>query len=488
MPARAPTHLEMRPGLARFSEGGSHRLRGVSVFAAGTHRDKTYSRADLDDMVKNFRAHSAGARPRLHVPAVLGHEEKQELLERSDIPAAAWCSNLYRHGETLRADFEHVHPKVARLLKGKAYRHVSAEVYDSPPKGIDGKGKMLRRVAFLGGDLPQVKGLDEIPTPEEHSEGGFAGGPAVVFKFCEIRRGPPGTFHVFSEVRPMGPDEIKEALAKHGMGAEVLDGMSPEALAECLRVMEDKDSKAQEPESYADEEMPEPANDEEHQSYRERARKYFERARKYVERYCEPGEMKKFMEGGPAEEENKDQPMKYSEVAKLVERAVSAALKGQGKDSLTELQKFAEETRAAEKKRAVESIVDRLGREGRLPPVQRESVTRRLLRADSRTVIEKFSEKGKAVELTEFDAQVLELERQPSLFRKGGEGIATGHTGMTEDQEVATVERFSEQAEFSVALKAAGKTPEQYVTAFKEAKKKNPQLTARQYGVPATAA
>lgn len=174
----------------KFGEGSTV-LNGVEIFATGKHRDKDYSEQDLAEMVRNFRAYSSGRRLMLRVPAVLGHEENQELLERSDLPAAAWASALWQdrkecpacagsgvkgggqpgqvnrtldrlagdscascsgrgHIGVLKANFSDVAPKIARLLKGRAYRQVSAEVYDEPPEGIPGEGKMLRRVAFPG--------------------------------------------------------------------------------------------------------------------------------------------------------------------------------------------------------------------------------------------------------------------------------------------------------------------------------------------------
>ena len=63
-------------------------LKGVDIFAAGTHRGKTYTPADLDQMVDNFNKFSKGSKPGVRVPlaiprlmpgapAVLGHEEEQ---------------------------------------------------------------------------------------------------------------------------------------------------------------------------------------------------------------------------------------------------------------------------------------------------------------------------------------------------------------------------------------------------------------------------
>ena len=167
-----------RPHVEKFGEGAST-LHGVEIFATGDHRGKPYTEADLGQMVQNFRRYSmpkAGKKGLVSIPAVLGHEEDQAYLERSDLPAAGYATDVWQdrkecplcqgsrasegkpcpmcsgRGEVgvLKANFNDVPPKVARLLKGKTYKQVSAEVYDEPPDGLGGDGKMLRRVAFPG--------------------------------------------------------------------------------------------------------------------------------------------------------------------------------------------------------------------------------------------------------------------------------------------------------------------------------------------------
>ncbi len=78
----------------------------------------------------------------------------------------------------LFCDVGRLAPVIASLLGGKTYRRVSAEIYDEPPDGLPPDpdtglpptGKMLRRVAFLGGDIPEVKGLGDIPPVEGDGE------------------------------------------------------------------------------------------------------------------------------------------------------------------------------------------------------------------------------------------------------------------------------------------------------------------------------
>ncbi len=543
-----------------MSEGGAkHHLRNVDTFAAGEYRGLTYSRADIGDMARNFRDFSSGPTPYHRVPAVLGHSENQDILDQEGLPAAAWATGMRQQGDHARTDLGDMPHKVANAIRNKSYRTTSAEVWDRPPasiprskvlailrqRGIDPQkaladavkrapatlrqqqadvargtrprtdslsaitdyhlrghlGKMLRRLAFLGADVPELKNLDDLPGPEEYAEQ-FAPAYPSVLKFREIKRArsAEGIFHVFSEVVDMEPDQMKQALVGHGLSEEAVAKMPPDVMAEVARVCESKDAAADQDKFDDDAGPQEGAGQDEQQQYRERAMKYGEGLKKYAGRFrkyaafCDDDEMKKYAEGLPEEGDDPpvkkktgedEPPMKYSEVAKLVKRAVADALKGSAAEGLSELQKFAEETRAAEKKRAVDAVLDRLGREGRLPPVQRESVRGRLMRADSKSTVEKFSDgpqKGKPA--TEFDLQVRELEKAPSLFREGARGTTPPGSDNADD-EVATVEKFSESADFAGALKAAGKTSAQYVEAFKEARKKKPELTARQYGVPA---
>lgn len=106
-------------------------------------------------------------------PAILGHDE-QDLLKNSGLPAAAWVHDTRvvpdpkRPGEfKFQAMMGEAAPVVAQLINQRAYRKTSAEIYDEPPRGCHSvpgvSGKVLRAVAFLGGEQPKVKTLDDIP-------------------------------------------------------------------------------------------------------------------------------------------------------------------------------------------------------------------------------------------------------------------------------------------------------------------------------------
>ena len=241
-------------------------LKGVDLFASGLQRGKEYTPEDLDEMVYNFNRYQRPGLQKayMEVPGVLGHEETQEFLERTDLPAAAWLSDVWRDGYKLKGNFKDVPPQVAKLIRDKAYKYVSAEIYDEPPEGVPGQGKMLRRVAFLGGEIPQVKSLNELPMPSPASSGysrnqGFIaasetgnrllGSDGANLEPGWTERSWSGTWFAFSEnsgvsrmagqERPeMGRDALQQHLASKGMNPEVLKDMPDSHLAECARMME----------------------------------------------------------------------------------------------------------------------------------------------------------------------------------------------------------------------------------------------------------
>jgi hypothetical protein len=168
MHATAPTAVPATPARAR-----ARRCEGVEVFKAGRYRGKRYSLRDLDDIIRNFDELGPAGLDLLQPPAVLGHEERQEFLERTDLPAAGWVKRLWRDGPTLMADIGGVPNDIADAIDRRLYRKVSAEIYDDflDDDGV-GHGKALRRIGILGGEIPQVKSLADIPftTPDYGDE------------------------------------------------------------------------------------------------------------------------------------------------------------------------------------------------------------------------------------------------------------------------------------------------------------------------------
>ncbi len=137
-------------------------LKGVEIFATGVHRDKTFVESDIDEIVANFETTGDLIKP----PLVLGHDEDQKILQNSGLPSLGRPKVVYKteRGGThfLTADFEDV-PEVAReVIDQKKYSRISAELYEDFQHEGKGIGLTLRRVALLGGDIPEVKNMKDI--------------------------------------------------------------------------------------------------------------------------------------------------------------------------------------------------------------------------------------------------------------------------------------------------------------------------------------
>ena len=210
------------------------KLPWTTIFAVGQHRDgeRPWTADDLRAMVANWNLNRGKVEP----PVVPGHEEFQALTA-SGVPGAEFLppgtgfpentgvfslgavTALRTDGRTLEAQFAEVPARFAELINARVYRWVSIEVYDEPPPGCAGTGPMLRRVAFLGGDLPQVKSLGEIP------------------KAYFAEPSPPARWRLYSEARAMAESTTTDALIDIlaaqpvQLTPEILKDMPPDTLA-----------------------------------------------------------------------------------------------------------------------------------------------------------------------------------------------------------------------------------------------------------------
>lgn len=137
-------------------------IDAVPIFKAGKWKGTEYTIKDLDEIVRNT---NALIKANLHEPPVkLGHNENQEeLLNKSGLPSFGFVKRLYRVGDEIFADVE-VPQEVSEWVARRFYDKVSAEIYldyEHPTTG-EKIGKVLRAIAFLGADLPAVKGLGSI--------------------------------------------------------------------------------------------------------------------------------------------------------------------------------------------------------------------------------------------------------------------------------------------------------------------------------------
>jgi hypothetical protein len=133
-------------------------IKGVEIFSAGKWNGDEYSKADLSEMVLAFEENKTGSRPFLK----LGHDPKQQLLQRDGLPSAGWVDKIYVSGDKLLADFVDIPRKVYALIKQKAYRKVSSEIFWNIKIGQKTYKRMLAAVALLGADTPGVQNLSDI--------------------------------------------------------------------------------------------------------------------------------------------------------------------------------------------------------------------------------------------------------------------------------------------------------------------------------------
>jgi transcriptional regulator with XRE-family HTH domain len=129
-------------------------LTNVEIFATGLHNGKLFTKADLDQIVANQEKYGDELKP----PLVLGHDEKQPILQNSGLPAGGWLSHVQRQGEKLFADFGEVARLLAEAVKLGRYKRISVELYDD----YKGQGLALRRIGILGADVPAVKNLKDV--------------------------------------------------------------------------------------------------------------------------------------------------------------------------------------------------------------------------------------------------------------------------------------------------------------------------------------
>jgi hypothetical protein len=153
-------------------------ISSIPIFKAGVHKGEGYSIEDLDEIVKNtsMLIKMKAFEPVLsYDPALfpkakndpagkLGHNEGQGLLQQDGWPAAGYISNVYREGNYLFVDMYDIPKVVYELIEKGAYKGRSAEIYKNfqNPETKEDMGKVLRAVAFLGMDIPEVKGLGDI--------------------------------------------------------------------------------------------------------------------------------------------------------------------------------------------------------------------------------------------------------------------------------------------------------------------------------------
>lgn len=128
-------------------------IKGLPVFRAGSYHGgkDTYSDADIDAMPEAFEA----TREAFKRPVKLTHKGKENPLAFGTIDRA--YTAIHNGAKTLMLDLANVPQQFADWMKAGRLLGHSVELY----KQFQGKANVLRGIAFLGSDIPEVKGLTD---------------------------------------------------------------------------------------------------------------------------------------------------------------------------------------------------------------------------------------------------------------------------------------------------------------------------------------
>ena len=187
---------------AADSDGGTvYRLPRVALFASGNYRGRDWPPSLIRALVIAGKRLGPDGLNLLVPPAVLGHEEEQEWLDRTDLPAAGWVDPTTLTAEPdldnpghliLVGDIVNIPGAVADRIRDGEFANGSAEIYDDFFDDFGhSHGPSLRRFALLGGEVPQVKRLGRLPdpvpmsTPCQFSETPTPQATTLVFTFAE---------------------------------------------------------------------------------------------------------------------------------------------------------------------------------------------------------------------------------------------------------------------------------------------------------------
>jgi hypothetical protein len=494
------------------------RCLGVEVFASGQYRGSSWTNDELDEMVRNFWKLGPLGLKLLEPPLVVGHEESQDFLDRTDLPSAGWLTTLRRVGDVLVGDVTGVPLAIANLINARLYKKVSAEIYDD---FVDDHGTSyglaIRRLALLGGEIPQVKRLADLPmvTFSEAKPRRYA------FRRASATFTPSrGTWISFSEVSPMNRDQAVAALKAlmPTLDQAVIDTMTDDqviALANCqpapvapapapVAPMSDMSRDQMVTELVALGQDPlvlGPMSDEQINELYESLLGVPVTTPPVVPMADEvplsrDAMIASLVDAGKVEadlQSKTDQELTdmlkaivppapapavaamgdaMKKVTKYSEQAINAIKAANRR--LVEAQKAHDRQAAAQKKVLCEMFAEKLVGEGKLTPAFKPAVVADLMSADD-VKLHRFSDKGATVEGTVFAEKKAIYEAAPVII-KFGEKLKGSAAGANDDE--ARVKRFA-------AERLPGKTGESFVHNFTEAKKKKPTLTAAEAGVPA---
>ena len=438
------------------------KIKNVEAFSVGTKRNKSYTADDLKEMVDNFNKFGKGQRPGFDVPTVYGHdetpEEQAKFLQNTGIRADGWVEGAKTDGKKLYLDLR-VAPRLAEAIRTGHYSAVSIEIYDKPPQGIPGKGKMIRRLAVLGGEIPQDKNLRRLPLPEKYSETRSRRRLITThLRDCIQHR---DYYTCFSEVAMPTRDEMVQKLAEKGVNPDAMKAAPDECLAEMCRMAEDM-GKGKEDLGMGgmdfDSDPKMPASPAEKKMYGELHRKmsaYAEKLKKFAEEEPIPGVSQ--VHPGPSGSEKAGLGGPSEDVKKMSELVVRMSEKLEQQGSLitalrAEIRPIKEDLN---QKHQVDIALfcERMKGAGKLTQAQLDrknplNTVDELLRLNREQKVHKFSEGGKQTMLSDLELRMKAIEAGPVVW-KNSELAASNNGGALNsdgtDPAHARIERFCEE-------------------------------------------
>jgi len=231
-------------------------MSGIPIFKSGVWKDDlVFDISTLDEIVKNTNALiTAGV---IEPPVKLGHNEEQTLLQSDGYPAAGYVTQVYRVGNQIFADVKDMPKKIADLIEKRAYSKISAELYQEfkHPETQENLGYVLRAIAFLGADIPEVKGIGDITRlyNSEKQTANVLSFAEDTKNFKEVSQMRTWTLKEVESILPCCVEEVKkflEANKKDVLTVDELATIVTEVKIAKMQEEQDKAEKIECPEGY----------------------------------------------------------------------------------------------------------------------------------------------------------------------------------------------------------------------------------------------
>lgn len=472
--------------------GQMWKLPGVRLFASGYYPGQPqpdWPPAKVRAIAAESKRLGPSGVSLLIPPAVLGHEEDQDWLEDTSLPAAGWVDPDTVKAEPdpefpghviLTGDIVDVPDKVkTEQLDTGAYKFGSVEFYT--PKDDFGKpqGLTIRRFGLLGGgSTPNVKRLGPLPKPVPMPNG--------VAKFAEPtktatvpRPGEGAILLAFSERQSMDRTQLLDAIkaAMPGLSQAVCDAMTDDQLKELVANLP---KPAPTPTPVA---MAEPTKDEMIASLVAAGQDQATVAAMNDADLKAAFDLIKPPVAQMSDDEKKKQE---AEVAKMSEaqKAIAKQL-ADSQAALAEFHRFNEQVKREAKNAQIEPVCEGLIKSGLTPAFVDEWIKPQLLALDNTQAIHRFSEGGTTKVGTAFQLKLAAAKQlnPAKCFVKFGEKLPGAGDGSTpEAKKAAAVQKARDHAATigdSAWKQTSFGSVEGFVNTFSETFDKDPGLALK---------